>query len=480
MEFKTEQELENWLLKKQPQISQIIATRATSRVAPLMYDEFRLQDLSRITKNEIVLSIVSSCFVNGVAVNNPKINMGLVARKSFKNIRDKAYKLSPPTNKSAYASLIALSLANQLTIICQSDAPPIEICANHASATVDRAADAVKYNYNKNEGFFLDVDFLDDGHISEDWGVLLWESISSDAYEIENGMLGDQLIERPLWAKRIEPFQSKWKKLTNGLIAENPNWQFWIDWYQAILDGTTHKGLSRSQQDNLYLQIATFPNELWEKGAEAVNAKIAELLEEIKSEVDEDDISEVAQGTEQSIETEDSPELEIEPQTPGALRFKTNDDGKIDIDPAQDHDQVLADEGAKNRHEEVLHFGEELISLHDPSQPGANAVTPLIEKMTRCLEAMGNAPEEVDIDRLIPRGEALRQIAQREENRDDFSFTQPIPDHFQETLNNFLSAYNIYVSLDPVLDTLKIVNLDIFQKVYIIYGDSFYRRRRNA
>ena len=86
----------------------------------------------------------------------------------------------------------------------------------------------------------------------------------------------------PLWPEGKNPLAKEWTSLKSVLLDLDPNWLFWRDWYQALLDGTPHPGLSPSEQKEIYQTIALFEPEFWDEGAAVVNGRIAELVQEVK------------------------------------------------------------------------------------------------------------------------------------------------------------------------------------------------------
>jgi len=91
---------------------------------------------------------------------------------------------------------------------------------------------------------------------------------------------GPDLLSLPLWPKSVpfgpEPFDGiplfsiatdRMFRLANE--SHSP-WRFWADWYQGLLDGKTVDW-------DLQRQIALIPSEDWDKGAEHIAAKIAEI-----------------------------------------------------------------------------------------------------------------------------------------------------------------------------------------------------------
>lgn len=92
-----------------------------------------------------------------------------------------------------------------------------------------------------------------------------------------------KLLAVPLWHNKKNPLSNEWQLLIKTLIELEPNWQFWINYYQSKLNGTLHDKFQENQQEEIYYKISTFPRELWESGSELLNGQIAELLKEYKN-----------------------------------------------------------------------------------------------------------------------------------------------------------------------------------------------------
>lgn len=434
----TPDELQEWLQDKPLNWAQVMAHRTALRVVPILDIAMIQSNFRDDLKLQLFLSVFRASIISEVAV------CSLTSEISFAAI-DAVHSVDTCIDTTNVNHATNVTFATHALYVAHAAADVADaVRATHISAHA--AARAFAHATRA-------IDFTDDIVLNQDVNWL--KTRGSSKGSVLN------LLSIPLWQNQENPLENNWQSLQQALISVNLNWQFWMDWYQAKLNGTLHPSLTQSQQEDLYYQIATFPNELWEEGAEAVNHRIAELMEEIKE----------SKSTETDETSEELIDLDLPPQNSAALRFKTNEEGKVQLAPASEYDKVLTDEGAKARHEEAREFAQELLQLFDPNKPGANAVAPLIEKTQRCLDALGQTPEVVDIDRLIPRGEALRQLAIKEENRDDYSDSPPLPDGFKEALNNFLAAYNPYIALDPVLDKRDQIRLGPDEKGHIITTD---------
>jgi hypothetical protein len=99
----------------------------------------------------------------------------------------------------------------------------------------------------------------------------------ADAIAIEQGRTVGQLVAMPLWIggqQMPEPIAVAWTELRRTLLAAGDDWDVWVRWYQDRLDGRPSLG------EAFDLAVATLPNDLWEQGPRAVNARIKELIAE--------------------------------------------------------------------------------------------------------------------------------------------------------------------------------------------------------
>lgn len=413
VEISSPDDLEKWLQEKSVECSQIMALRCSLRVVPMLNEAVTSSNLNDNLKNQLILSVFRASLIAGVAADLPNLGTREVAHAAADAAADVAARAASDTIASATtraAHAAARSAAHTTVHAAARSTTFAVVSAAHAS----NASIPIILNQ--------DVPYLQLNETDEN--------------------SSQKLLILPLWHSQKNPLDKNLQDLKELLIAVDPDWQFWIDWYQAKLDGTMHQGLTKAQQDDLYYQIATFPNELWEESAEAVNQLINQLMEEIKK----GEVNDLEEEIEQPLD------LEIPPQNEGALQFKTNEDGIIELDQEAIENELLNDQGAIDRHNEVDYLANELISSYDPNSSSANAARPIVTKVQRYLEALGDTPEDVNINFIIPRGEVLRQELEREENRDEFTSSPPLPDEFKSSLASLVSAHNLYVVLDPVLD----------------------------
>ena len=102
----------------------------------------------------------------------------------------------------------------------------------------------------------------------------LWTAVEQDANGLEDGIAHGAFMKMPLWHEEGPPegLAEAWPDLRDRLLAEDPLWHVWTDWYQDRLDG-------KPMIEALEVEKALIPNEDWEKGPAHVNAIIAGLIE---------------------------------------------------------------------------------------------------------------------------------------------------------------------------------------------------------
>ncbi len=412
--------IKTWLSTRPNNWGQVLAHRCALRSLPILNNETRKQNLNSPLTDPILIYCASANLISGAAIGLPKSSINLKGTQfeiqSSAKIRANKEVIDDAIYSVLFAAIFSLSasITNTNTVI-------------EAYASISNALDSLKKKDYQNTAF---------------------EALKHDANWLDENIEGEGnplvLLSLPLWKTANKEINTDWLNLAKYALKLDPNWQFWIDWYQAKLDGTLHPGLSKVEQDDFYYQIATLPNEIWQQGADVINQLIAEMLVEFKKE-HEGNVFDDRKKTE-------SLNLEIPDQNKNALQFKTNEDGIIELDQEAIENELLNDQDAIDRHNEVDYLANELISSYDPNSSSANAARPIVTKVQRYLEALGDTPAETNINFIIPRGEVLRQELKREENRDEFTSSPPLPDNFKSSLTSLVRAHNIYVLLDPVLD----------------------------
>lgn len=102
-----------------------------------------------------------------------------------------------------------------------------------------------------------------------------WNAVKMDCTVVS---FHREVWELPLWLGQENPLLANWMKLKKSI--DDPQWSFWIKWYDDALAGTPPNW-------DMLEQIALIEPEVWEEGAEAVSERIALITEkyELLSEV---------------------------------------------------------------------------------------------------------------------------------------------------------------------------------------------------
>lgn len=131
---------------------------------------------------------------------------------------------------------------------------PFEDALKHTVEVVGRAASLASFCANKWPG---------DEFVAADQAF--WSSVELDMHRLSRKQ---DIGSSPLWSGE-NPLAGAW---STGLavIRDYPGGDFWIDWYQRVLDG-------RPQNWSLLRDIALIEDTLWKQGGEALNDAIEDL-----------------------------------------------------------------------------------------------------------------------------------------------------------------------------------------------------------
>ena len=258
--------LEGWLYNKPSDWAHVVAYRCSMRVIPVLNLAVTSPYLSERLKNRLTLSVFHASIISWVAAYSSNPEMIYAAVIAAGDAGDAVAAARSAAAHAGAAAFVAAADAAVAAAFVAADADPAARASFAASYAVDavRASGATRTSDTTSAALSNDVAWL--------------QSSQADKKNVQ------KLLALPLWQGEKNPLLLEWDSFKIALKSFDHNWQFWIDWYQAKLDGSLHPGLTQSQQDDLYYKIATLPNELWEEGAEVVNQRIAELLEEIKEE----------------------------------------------------------------------------------------------------------------------------------------------------------------------------------------------------
>lgn len=208
--------LGEWLKTQSHVVAVALAHRAAMRTAP---DFWMVPEGDQQRTSARNLQIIRSLLLSGIAGSrsSPEITAAAAA----------AWKLSP-----AYASAAAATVGNP-----------------------SAAASAVPF-----------------------LGEALWREVRGDAARLDGQVYAAAVLSVPLWQETDPTSAGYWQEVISAWQSVGPHWQFWIDWYEAALDGRPLLG-DWDRHWDLLTEIALIPDADWTAGPERVNARIAELAE---------------------------------------------------------------------------------------------------------------------------------------------------------------------------------------------------------
>ena len=233
-EIRDRDSLEVWLKEQGREAAVWIAFRAAARVLPVWW-QWTLSDEARERE------------MTPLPVLRAVLTAGEAAKGHISEVKKAALQFSYSIHQGIDSTRATLSYhaANMAVRVSSSVHEPIVLSAALSAEAVD----------------FSDAIFTDSD---------IWEAVSADAEALE---AGEDLSRAPLWPGD-NPLESKWQTVRRR--ATGPEWRFWLDWYQALLDGTP------SRNPALWRDIALIDDEIWQQGPKAVAGEIAKIEEKYR------------------------------------------------------------------------------------------------------------------------------------------------------------------------------------------------------
>ncbi len=132
----------------------------------------------------------------------------------------------------------------------------------------------------------------------------MWQLISADSAFLAQGGSAPELVQKPLGTIAIDDFfavedvfekedvfaptdvfRKNWHDLRTNLLALDPNWQLWVEWWEAARDGRAPWGLPRDAGNDVMVEALTWQQEKWDRPAGKVNADIQGLIDAARERV---------------------------------------------------------------------------------------------------------------------------------------------------------------------------------------------------
>ncbi|MGX0901693.1 hypothetical protein ACSSV8_000247 [Roseovarius sp. MBR-79] len=235
--------LKAWLEDQPREVAVWIASRAAARVLPIWWDAVLTEEWAR-EHGISALPVLHGLFVSSVATFVTSESLTRVTDFEVHEVHRAAYE-AQPNNEAAKASAFAAAHAAQAFQSALSYA-----YAARSAVEAGRSASAA-----------ADV----------------WGAVREDAEFVASGDAPDL---RPLWPDGPGPLAQMWDDVKSR-VAKAPDaqdWQFWIDWYDALLDGRPMLG-DPARTWEMLEKIALIDPATWDKGPGVVNPVIREIWE---------------------------------------------------------------------------------------------------------------------------------------------------------------------------------------------------------
>jgi hypothetical protein len=397
-------DLLKWVTDRKTDQVGIIATRIAMRALPAI-EELQIPSLANCA------ILVFRALLTGWASANSPENFSRSARVSANNATHRLLQSLPPADLSAFPVVQASFIANEISLVAPK---AFDGLMTQATNSLKRA--------------------LANSHQA-------WNSVSADRDWLASNSTDNRshraLSRRRLWLhQKPRDWQSDWEKLAERLLAIDPNFIVWVDWFERRIRGHSPAfdipdDKRRVEDERLLRRLAAASDQdFWDFGHEYVNATLKGWIDEARVRV---------------APKPPNPEVEIPPQNRNAISFRQDEDGRIAIDASVSVDQLRTDADARDRHSEAA---AEALALLNRCQ-GNNAAARLAPRLENYLAAIGSSIEEIKPSLLVQRGEKLRQEISA--YAVPGTLLDPIADDILVDLRGWQSSHNMLVGLDPVL-----------------------------
>lgn len=246
VDFRDGNKARAWLEKQSAEVRHALACRAALRVCANIFqvEPEKLPPLGISVFRALLISAVC-----GRRPNTDRIlrNGGFSASRSV----DSAAHSAPTIGSAARSAAMAAGAAAILT------AASADMAADSAAHSAASTAATADQNF-QNSG----------GHAA---------AFSASSKDSQNLRISD--FAEPVWLDIPVPPQiaANHRNFIEFLTANRNTWGFWHDWYLAMWEG-------RFTDWDLAIEVAKIPDDVWERGAEAVAAEIAEISDKHLSE----------------------------------------------------------------------------------------------------------------------------------------------------------------------------------------------------
>lgn len=248
-DIKDEASLKAWLETQTRQVAVTIAHRAAMRVAPVFWS--------------VAFPASKSVNLTALVASRPLLTSALASARLVGGVREVAFSVSPdeagrairtPVPEADWASRALLAVDAAAKAAGPMGGP------DQAARAVDLAADAAKRSPAGTSAAHA-----------------IMEATRQDAAALDGQNISQPIIATPLWPRGKNPLAANWDKVRDAWRHESDrSWQFWIDWYEAALEGRPVLSNWKSHWA-LLSDISNIDSEIWDKDPLAANRIISDL-----------------------------------------------------------------------------------------------------------------------------------------------------------------------------------------------------------
>jgi hypothetical protein len=245
LKIESPEALKAWLKGKPRDVAQAIATRAALRVLPLVGGGAAAMELGAPRHIRLLFWAFRCILVSSVATVGNGTEDTRRAAAAF------AVAFAASSASAAFAAAFAASAAARVAAAVAFAASS----SASARAAARAAADPVS----------------------------VWAAVEADCRQFDAGKSADEVMRLPIWhGQTPEWARAAWREITENQELLDAGFAPWLRWYEAA--AAFDAPLSEDYfGPELSEKIALQPNDWWERGAEAVNADIAEWLAPLKA-----------------------------------------------------------------------------------------------------------------------------------------------------------------------------------------------------
>ena len=414
------EDLENWLTNKPGSWARVVATRAALRAFP------HLNNASRkflALNSDVLFQAITSSWGS---LNVPAVKF---ETKAIATAADTIDFILIRSKES-----VSVQMAGDSIYLASALKDPIS-GKTVAQAVKSSAEAAASYVY---EEPLLEEsrEFLD---AADRYAVIrnIWSAASSDCNWL--GSEGNQTqAARRLTCFRLWHFgfskewKDNWVDLKGKLLAIDPNYSVWIDWYErrirgerAAFDIPGDKG--RIEDKKILRRLAeAIDEDFWGKGHEYVNATLKSWLDEARERAAENltpRLLDIAGNA--KIELTATGKLEGVPdsQDTRSPQFGTDSSGRIAISTSAGADQLRSDPQSLSRHARAIQMAQRLgEALRNHNNAGY-----MTEMASDYIAAMEGSPDGPDPSGLVFAGDQLREAIAKHRKVEADDDLQPLP-----------------------------------------------------